>query len=202
MSTKNIISKNIKLVKKNSLTVLVLLIILVIIVTLALRKYKREDFAVINLADASWVTRGETGPARPQGPTGAQGPGGSPGAKGDDGAQGLDGTRGPQGEQGPKGAQGDDYIPSQQDKDNMYNEFKNKIMKELEDKKIISREGTKYFPNGVINMQHKLILDKKKITTSNMNNNLKYFNVKYNKQSLRSYVKVTYSVPIMVMNSN
>jgi hypothetical protein len=44
-------------------------------------------------------------------------------------------------------------------------------------------------------MQHRLVYDRKKITTSNMSG-LTYFHVKYNKQSLRSYVKITYTIPM------
>ena len=176
----NKINKLTKMDKTSAGILVVSLALIVVVLTLVLRKCKREGFALLKVSDASWVTKGKDG---------------EPGEAGEAGAAGAQGPAGNQGPAGPAGAQGEDYIPSQQDKDNMYNEFKDKIMRELADKKIISREGTKYFPAGVINMQHRLVYDRKKITTSNMSG-LTYFHVKYNKQSLRSYVKITYTIPM------
>ena len=55
----------------------------------------------------------------PTGATGAKGERGEKGDKGDTGAQGIQGERGPQGiqgETGPQGPQGDDYVLTEQDK--------------------------------------------------------------------------------------
>ena len=69
--------------------------------------------------------KGDTGPAGPQGPTGPAGPKGEQGPKGDKGdtgATGAQGERGPQGiqgetgPQGPQGPHGDDYVLTEQDK--------------------------------------------------------------------------------------
>ena len=59
---------------------------------------------------------GETGAQGPQGEIGPAGPKGDTGAKGDTGERGETGPTGPQGLKGDKGDPGDDYILTQQDK--------------------------------------------------------------------------------------
>ena len=61
--------------------------------------------------------QGETGPKGDKGDTGAQGIQGPKGDKGDTGEQGIQGERGPQGEKGDTGEQGDDYVLTEQDKE-------------------------------------------------------------------------------------
>jgi hypothetical protein len=87
--------------------------------------------------------KGDTGPEGPKGDTGSTGPEGPQGPKGDDGAQGEPGIQGPKGDtgatgpqgpqgvkgdtgstgpegpQGPKGDPGSDWIPSEQELDDI-----------------------------------------------------------------------------------
>lgn len=145
--------------------------IVVVLVILLVKRSKREGFALMNLSDASWVTKGE------------------------DGVMGEDGEDGAQGPQGPPG---DDYIPNQADKDALYNEFKGKLMGEMVSNKLIVNEGTdenpKYFPVGVIGMKTIIDGDKRRINHDNMNISQEHFKITYNKKAKNSYVKITYSI--------
>lgn len=60
--------------------------------------------------------KGDKGDTGEKGDTGAIGPKGDKGDKGDTGATGAQGERGPQGIQGETGPQGDDYVLTEQDK--------------------------------------------------------------------------------------
>ena len=191
-STMNKVSKKVAKMDKSTLAIILVSLALVIVVTVILvRKSKREGFALMDLSNASFVTQGEDG------------------AQGADGAQGVDGAN---------GADGNDYIPSDQDRNNiysdfkekdlaensrlqteLYNSFKNKLMGEMVQNKLLVKEDDKYFPVGVIGMKTIIFSDR-------LNNPYRYnrkdlkegraFAVKYNKQSTNSYVKVNYRLSV------
>ena len=165
--------------KMSSINVAILVVsvaIVVVLVILLVKRSKREGFALINLSEASWVSKGEDG------------------AKGEDGPQGL---KGPQGLQGPPG---EAASPGDEEKDALYTEFEKKFMDEMVDNKLVVKEGEdKYFPVGTINMkaensthQTDPNITRWERTKQNM------FYIRYNKQSSNSYVKITYVIPYTV----
>lgn len=180
-STMNKVSKKVAKMDKSTLAIILVSLALVIVVTVILvRKSKREGFALMDLSNASFVTQGEDG------------------ADGAQGAQGADGANGAVGPEGPEGPAGDDYIPSQEDKNALYDEFKGKIMKEMVQKKLLVNDGTEenptYFPVGVIGMKTVIDDTKKRIDHNSLNGDVRHFQVKYNKKAKNSYIKITYSI--------
>ena len=194
-NTMNKVSKKVAKMDKSTLAIILVSLALVIVVTVILvRKSKREGFALMDLSNASFVTQGEDG---------------ADGAQGVDGAPGVDGAN---------GADGNDYIPSDQDRNNiysdfkekdlaensrlqteLYNSFKNKLMGEMVQNKLIVKEGTdenpKYFPVGVIGMKTIIFSEQLRYNKKQLKEG-KAYNVKYNKQSTNSYVKVNYTLNV------
>lgn len=193
-STMNKVSKKVAKMDKSTLAIILVSLALVIVVTVILvRKSKREGFALMDLSNASFVTQGADG---------------APGA---DGAQGVDGA---------PGADGDDYIPSDQDRNNiysdfkekdlaensrlqteLYNSFKNKLMGEMVQNKLIVKEDDKYFPVGVIGMKTSVDTERNIIDIGDLNGDVKHFKVKYNKKAKNSYVKITYTITLTGHNN-
>lgn len=176
-STMNKVSKKVAKMDKSTLAIILVSLALVIVVTVILvRKSKREGFALMDLSNASFVTQGEDG------------------AQGADGAQGVDGANGAV---GPEGPSGDDYIPSQEDKNALYDEFKGKIMKEMVQNKLIVKEGTeenpKYLPVGVIGLKTNLLGERIELKKNDLKMT-KLLEFDYDKQSTRSIIKVSYTL--------
>ena len=96
---------------------------------------------------AEWLAslQGATGPQGDQGVQGQTGPQGPKGDTGETGPQGPAGQQGPQGIQGPKGDPGDDYILTEQDKQ----EIAGMVDTPVDDVQI---NGTSILSGGVANI--------------------------------------------------
>ena len=96
---------------------------------------------------AEWLAslQGATGPKGDQGVQGQTGPQGPKGDTGETGPQGPAGQQGPQGIQGPKGDPGDDYVLTEQDKQ----EIAGLVDTPVDDVQI---NGTSILENGVANV--------------------------------------------------
>ena len=70
----NKMNKLTKMDKTSAGILVVSLALIVVVLTLVLRKCKREGFALLKVADASWVTKGKDGEAGEAGPAGPAGP--------------------------------------------------------------------------------------------------------------------------------
>lgn len=97
--------------------------------------------------EEEWLAslHGADGATGPQGETGATGPQGPKGDVGETGPQGQTGTTGPQGPKGDKGDPGDDYILTEQDKQ----EIAGLVDTLVDDVQI---NGTSILSNGVANI--------------------------------------------------
>ena len=160
----------------NLAILLVSLAIVVVLVILLVKRRKREGFALLDLLDSNWV------------------------AKGEDGVKGEDGPSGPQGPQGLQGPPGEDTSYSDEEKEQLTKDFKIKIMEKMINDKLIVKEDNegeeKYFPLGTINMKTHLDETKQSFTYNDvMVNKKQFFNIKYNKLSKNSFVKITYVIP-------
>ena len=71
--------------------------------------------------------KGDQGEQGPKGDQGEQGPKGDTGEQGPEGPQGPKGDQGEQGPEGPQGPQGNDYVLTDEDKEEIVNEVLNRL---------------------------------------------------------------------------
>ena len=165
----NVVADTKKMSSINVAIFVVSVAIVVVIVILLFKRRKREGFALMSLSEASWNTKGEDG------------------AKGEQGAQGPQGLQGPQGEK------------DSSKKEELYSDFRKKLIDEMVDNKLIIKEGNegeeKYFPVGTINLRNVMTNLKETITIGDSKKSF-FLKIKYNKLASKSYVKITYLFPM------
>lgn len=163
-SVSKVVANTKKMSPVNLAILLVSVAIVVVLVVLLVKRSKREGFELLELSQASWVTKGE------------------------DGVMGEDGAQGPPGDDYIPNQEDKDALYAEFKGKIMGEMVQNKLI--VNDG---TDEDPKYFPVGVIELKTNLLGERIDLRKNNLEKT-KVLKFDYDKQSTKSIIKVSYTL--------